>query len=215
MSSERVTVADPPATPPDEVSERPPHKGWLSGKTAFFSAGFLLILLLLIWGLGSLITRRSGASHDQPSLSAQASTAARILRLKGTTEAIESRAILAPVLSGQQVGSLTITKLVSAGSHVKLGDLLVEFDRQAQRRDFLDKQAESTSWLARSPNSRPRRMQLGQKTRPNFTRRAVISGTRNLKSRRRSSCRVSMSRRRNSLWIKPRPPSRNSRKPSI
>ncbi len=65
------------------------------------------------------------------------------LRLKGMTEAVQARAILAPLLAGQQVGTLTITKLVPSGTRVKQGDLLVEFDRQAQMRDFLDKRAES------------------------------------------------------------------------
>jgi HlyD family secretion protein len=141
MSSERVTVADPPETPPDVVLERPPWKGRFPGfsnKFAVFSA----ILLPLFVGLAFLIARKPGASRNGPPLSAQRPAAARTLRLKGTTEAIESRAILAPVLSGQQVGSLTITKLVPAGIRVKRGDLLVEFDRQAQVREFLDKQAE-------------------------------------------------------------------------
>jgi multidrug resistance efflux pump len=65
------------------------------------------------------------------------------LRLKGMTAAVEARSIQAPLLAGQQVGSLTITKLVASGSRVKRGDLLVEFDRQAQVRDSIDKQAQS------------------------------------------------------------------------
>jgi len=66
----------------------------------------------------------------------------RTLRLKGATEAVQTRAVLAPLLAGQQVGTLTITKLTLGGRHVKGGDLLVEFDRQAQIRESLDKQAE-------------------------------------------------------------------------
>jgi multidrug efflux pump subunit AcrA (membrane-fusion protein) len=66
----------------------------------------------------------------------------QVLRLKGTTEAVQSRAILAPLLAGQQVPTLTIIRLTPAGTRVKQGDLLVEFDRQAQMRDFVDKQAE-------------------------------------------------------------------------
>ncbi len=69
------------------------------------------------------------------------------LRLKGTTQAVETRAILAPLIAGQQVGTLTITRLTPGGTRVKQGDLLVEFDRQAQLRDFIDKQA-ATSDLA-------------------------------------------------------------------
>jgi HlyD family secretion protein len=66
----------------------------------------------------------------------------QILRLKGTTEAVQSRAILAPLLEGQQVPTLTIIHLTPGGRRVKRGDPLVEFDRQAQMRDFVDKQAE-------------------------------------------------------------------------
>jgi HlyD family secretion protein len=70
------------------------------------------------------------------------SRSVRTLRLKGTTEAVRMRAILAPVLAGQYVATLTITKLTPAGTNVKQGDILAEFDRQAQIRDFIDKQAE-------------------------------------------------------------------------
>jgi HlyD family secretion protein len=69
---------------------------------------------------------------------------ARVLRLNGKTAAVLARSIQAPKLDGEQVGSLTITKLAPSGSRVKRGDLLVEFDRQAQMLDFIDKQATST-----------------------------------------------------------------------
>jgi multidrug efflux pump subunit AcrA (membrane-fusion protein) len=64
------------------------------------------------------------------------------LRLHGIVEAVESHAIAAPRLSGQGLGTLIITKLVANGSNVHKGDILVEFDRQAQLRNVLDKQAE-------------------------------------------------------------------------
>jgi HlyD family secretion protein len=66
----------------------------------------------------------------------------QVLRLKGTTEAVEARAILAPLLAGQQVPTLTIIHLAPGGTRVKKGDLLVEFDRQAQMRDYVDKKAD-------------------------------------------------------------------------
>jgi HlyD family secretion protein len=77
----------------------------------------------------------------QPS-TAQAATS-QSLRLRGKTAAVEARAIVAPLLAGQQVGTLTITKLARSGTRVKQGDVLVEFDHQAQLRDFIDKQAQS------------------------------------------------------------------------
>lgn len=65
------------------------------------------------------------------------------LRLNGKTEAVRSRAILAPLVAGQQVGTLTIVRLIPSGTRVKQGDLLVEFDREAQLRDAIDKQAQA------------------------------------------------------------------------
>jgi len=79
------------------------------------------------------------------SYSSLSATPGATLRLKGTTAAVEARAIQAPLLAGQQVGTLTITKLVASGTRVKKGDLLVEFDRQAQLRDSIDRQAESAT----------------------------------------------------------------------
>jgi len=69
--------------------------------------------------------------------------ATQTVRLKGMTAAVEARAIQAPLIAGQQVGTLTITKLIPSGTRVRKGDLLVEFDRQAQLRDSIDQQAQA------------------------------------------------------------------------
>lgn len=66
----------------------------------------------------------------------------RSLRLSGTIEAVEATTIAAPRLAGQNNNSLVITALVHAGQAVHPGDLLVEFDRQDQIRNSLDRQAE-------------------------------------------------------------------------
>jgi multidrug resistance efflux pump len=78
-------------------------------------------------------------SHPSPASSLIAPDAD--LRLKGTTAAVETRSIIAPLIAGEHTGTLTIVKMVPAGTAVKRGDLLVEFDRQSQLRDFIDKQA--------------------------------------------------------------------------
>lgn len=57
---------------------------------------------------------------------------------------MQAQSILAPRIAGEQLGSLTITFLAHAGSRVKKGDLLAEFDRTAQTRDFLDQQAKAS-----------------------------------------------------------------------
>jgi multidrug efflux pump subunit AcrA (membrane-fusion protein) len=66
----------------------------------------------------------------------------RAVRLSGTVEAIESTTIAAPRLSGPNTQSLVITRLVRPGSTVQAGDLVVEFDRQQQLTNALDRRAE-------------------------------------------------------------------------
>jgi len=104
-----------------------------------------LIVVVLAVSLGIILrvsTRSRGPTVRDIAHPSSHETLNPILRLKGTTEAVQSRAVLAPLLAGQQVSTLTIIRLAPAGARVKPGDLLVEFDRQAQMRDFIDKQAE-------------------------------------------------------------------------
>jgi HlyD family secretion protein len=68
----------------------------------------------------------------------------RSLRLNGTVEAVESTSIQAPRLAGQNNNSLVIMRLVANGATVKPGDTLVEFDRQEQLRNALDRRADLT-----------------------------------------------------------------------
>lgn len=64
------------------------------------------------------------------------------VRLSGTVEAVESTTLAAPRLAGPSSNSLVITRLIPAGSTVKAGDLVVEFDRQEQIKNALDRNAE-------------------------------------------------------------------------
>lgn len=66
----------------------------------------------------------------------------RTVRLAGTVEAVQATAIQAPRLSGQNNNSLVIMRLIKAGETVRPGDPLVEFDRQDQLRNALDRRAE-------------------------------------------------------------------------
>jgi len=66
----------------------------------------------------------------------------RTVRLAGTVEAVQATAIPAPRLSGQNNNSLVIMRLIKAGTSVQPGDPIVEFDRQDQLRNALDRRAE-------------------------------------------------------------------------
>ena len=66
----------------------------------------------------------------------------RSIRLGGTVEAVESTTVSAPRLSGPNSNSLVITTLIRPGTTVSPGDLIVEFDRQEQIKNSLDRRAE-------------------------------------------------------------------------
>jgi HlyD family secretion protein len=133
------------------TSSRPPEStGQLGGRRkAWRTAGWCLVIVLCVvvaTGSAILMLRRNAASAPagQHLRSSDApADSDRLLRLKGKTEAVEKRAIQAPLLAGEKTGTLTILKLIPAGTAVKRGDTLVEFDRQPQLRDFIDKQATS------------------------------------------------------------------------
>jgi multidrug efflux pump subunit AcrA (membrane-fusion protein) len=109
---------------------------------AIAASGFVAFLVVVLLLVGVLHTRSKAPGAASQS-SAGSAGAAQTIRLKGMTAAVEARAVQAPLISGAQVGTLTITKLIPSGTRVKKGDLLVEFDRQAQLRDFIDKQAQA------------------------------------------------------------------------
>jgi HlyD family secretion protein len=107
-------------------------------------AGLLILVLIVAASIFLQVKRNSNPVQSGLPAAAPSSDSNQSLRLKGMTEAIEKRAIQTPLLAGEKSGTLTIVKLTPAGTLVKQGDLLVEFDRQSQLRDFIDKQAASS-----------------------------------------------------------------------
>ena len=104
------------------------------------------VVIVVVAVLAYSVSRRGPA---QASTAGAVSTAkverrdlVRSLRIHGTTAAVESYPITVPRMSGQPGGQLVITKLVPAGARVRPGDMLVEFDRQNQIRNALDRRAE-------------------------------------------------------------------------
>jgi HlyD family secretion protein len=132
---EASRLSKPPALAPP-----PPRRATFSlGIWAFAALGVAAVLA------GWLAVRHYASGR---SLKLQTETVAartedflNLIRLTGTTAAVHSRPILVPTLEGAQLSQLVITKMVPAGAHVKKGDLLAEFDRQAQLKDALDKRA--------------------------------------------------------------------------
>ena len=69
------------------------------------------------------------------------------LRISGTVGAVQSHGIIAPRFSSQVSSSMVVTKIVRNGTKVRAGDVLVEFDSQAQLKNVLDRQAEYDNLL--------------------------------------------------------------------
>jgi HlyD family secretion protein len=87
------------------------------------------IVVLALGALGA--APRAGASGN-----------GAVLRLQGSVEPVRSHPVIVPRLTGPGTGTLVIVHLVKPGTRVRRGDLLIEFDRQAQIKTAHDREAE-------------------------------------------------------------------------
>lgn len=108
-----------------------------------------VLTTVVLAGAAVYLSARQPSTESQPGSRGSAATLTvvrrdfvRSVRLSGTVEAVESTTIAAPRLSGPNSNSLIITKLVRPGATVSPGDLIVEFDRQDQIKNALDRRAE-------------------------------------------------------------------------
>src|SRR5438093_859691 len=131
--------------PPLLEQEIPPE---VTGSTPAWHRHFryVLVLTAAILALVVVSVFFSFRTRTAPESAVHASNSdlvrAGTMRLKGTTEAVQMRAIIAPLLAGEHAPTLTTTRLATNGSRVKQREVLAEFDRQAQIREFIDKQSE-------------------------------------------------------------------------
>ncbi len=129
-------------TDPDAPS--PPMGNAAQGRRRIRSIAIAAVALIAVGialGLASGRRLTPSPSAHAATFSSASEHSSGMLRLTGRTQAVQAQSILAPRIAGEQLGTLTITFLVPAGSRVKKGDPLAEFDRTAQMRDFLDQQA--------------------------------------------------------------------------
>jgi biotin carboxyl carrier protein len=124
-----------PASPPAPSSPSPWNRRRLWG------AVWLAVLLLA--GLASRSWRTDdNTGGGTPTATVERKDFVRTLRIHGVIEAVTFHAVAAPRLSGQGNTPMIITRLIPAGTRVQPGDLLAEFDRQAQTKNYLDRQTE-------------------------------------------------------------------------
>ena len=130
--------------PPEHPAESLTRGRSPRGKFIWIGLAALVVAALAIWAVWA--RQRAGTPGSSASslhvATVERRDFVRALRLTGTVEAVQSYTIAAPRLAGQQIGELTITQLAPSGTQVKKGDLLVEFDRQDQIKNSMDKKAE-------------------------------------------------------------------------
>lgn len=117
------------------------QSSWFAGKSGklFLRTSPLLLFAVAIFPFIHFGQSQPQTNGRESTAKVERRTLKQTLRLNGTTQAARSFAVLAPRLEGAQVGSMVITKLAPAGTHIKKDDILVEFDPQAQMKDYLDK----------------------------------------------------------------------------
>ena len=106
--------------------------------------------LVVIIGAGAALMSARDPERSDPAQSGRRQTTAVVarrdfvqaVRLMGMVEAVQATTISVPRLAGQNTPSLVVTRLIRAGAPVKPGDLLVEFDRQDQLKNALDRRVE-------------------------------------------------------------------------
>ena len=94
-----------------------------------------------------VLTLLAGAPSAEPPV-------ASAFRLHGTVEPIRSQLVTVPRLTGAGSGPLIIIHLTKAGTLVKAGDALIEFDRAAQIKAAHDREAEYRDFVAQISKKR-------------------------------------------------------------
>lgn len=135
----------PGPVPVPETAPPPPQQRRLR---LIIAAAVVAVAVIVVVARKSASSRSaSGAQANRTAFVEQKDFVNKV-RVHGIVEAVESHTIAAPRLSGQGLNTLIITRLVKNGSAVHQGDVLVEFDRQAQLKNVLDKEAEYKGLVA-------------------------------------------------------------------
>ncbi|HKT23098.1 MAG TPA: efflux RND transporter periplasmic adaptor subunit [Terriglobales bacterium] len=139
LTEDPAQIHEPPATSLSQRFNRSPKRP--KRRMTAILTGALVVIVVTVYAFlqkGRLSGAQQGAVQTSAAI---VRDFLDVVRLSGTTEAVRSRPVLAPQLAGAQLGTMVVTKMVPAGTHVNQGDLIVAFDQQAQIKDALDKKA--------------------------------------------------------------------------
>lgn len=135
----------PGPVPVPETAPPPPQKRRLR---LIIAAAVVALAVIVVVARKSVASRSGAGTQATRTAIVEQKDFVSKVRVHGIVEAVESHTIAAPRLSGQGLNTLVITRLVKNGSAVHQGEVLVEFDRQAQLKNVLDKEAEYKGLVA-------------------------------------------------------------------
>jgi HlyD family secretion protein len=115
-----------------------------------FTAVTRFLLALVIAAISASCSSRASSDPRESAGSVRVTRRdfARTLRVTGLVEAAQSTTLTVPRLQGPGSGILVVTRLATGGSLVRKGDVVVQFDRQAQERVAFDRRAEYEGFVA-------------------------------------------------------------------
>src|ERR1700678_2260365 len=107
FAADATTESSPP--PEEQNTHEPPMSGGFRFKGRVRSILLVAVVALVVGALAliSVKARKNHSSGSSPQSTSALADTTRFMRLRGTTEAAQTRAILAPLLAGQQVGTLS------------------------------------------------------------------------------------------------------------
>jgi len=98
-----------------------------------------------------------------------ADSAAPAFRFHGTIEPVRSRMVTVPRLTGSGTGPIVIVRLAKAGTVVRKGDMVVEFDRASQIKTAHDREAEYRDFVEQINQKRADQLTAGAKDQTELT----------------------------------------------
>ncbi|HXW04165.1 MAG TPA: efflux RND transporter periplasmic adaptor subunit [Vicinamibacterales bacterium] len=102
------------------------------------SGVFLLVVTLIVVVTGAFVTVGRGSAPDLPTAEVTTGEFVDTLELRGEIRPLKSLVITSPM----QAGDLQILRLARSGSHVKAGDVVIEFDGTTLQRTIQEKVSE-------------------------------------------------------------------------
>jgi HlyD family secretion protein len=112
-------------------------------------AGLLALLWVAAAGASCTSAASSNPGESPGTLRVTRRVFTRTIRVTGLVEAVQSSTLIVPRLQGPGSGILVVTRLTPGGTMVRKGDVVVQFDPQAQERVAFDRRAEYEDFAAK------------------------------------------------------------------